>query len=86
MSHGEGTGVESSDRSSRKAGGLRKPPGRGRGQLPQSFKSETRSTKLETNSNDKNSNDKNLKALRCSPLQNSLIDYYHQPLAFAFTV
>jgi len=45
--------------SSRNAGGLRKPPERGRSIVLRSFKTEIRNTKHETNSNDKNTNDKN---------------------------
>jgi len=58
---------QESERSTRRAGGLKKPLGRKRKQL--AFKTEIRSTKHETNSNDKNTNDKNPKPLLTSPYQ-----------------
>jgi hypothetical protein len=69
-----------SERSSRRAGGLRKSPGRGRRQLTIIFKTEIRNTKHETNSNDKNTNDKNLNPLRHQTLQCGLIRFYYQDL------
>jgi hypothetical protein len=67
-------GNRDSDRSTRGAGGIRKPPGKGRRQLTPLFKSEIRNTKYETNSNHQNSNDQTKKLNARSDSSQAWID------------